>query len=209
LLPLTGLADRNSGAAFSTVLVASAGMFGVFLFLTYYLQQTLGYSPVASGLAFLPMVGALMVTAQLTTNVPLPRIDPKVVVPIGLLLATVGMAWLTRLDLQSTYAVHVLPPLLATGAGLGWRCRRRPAGPGRRGAARLPHRVLVGGGLLRLRRGPLGAALPPQGRRRLRAGRPHDCAHRAPRSEHLTTVRTCRSVSQDRWEKPACSTWPP
>jgi EmrB/QacA subfamily drug resistance transporter len=119
LLPLNVLADRNRGAAFSTIFIASAGMFGVFLFLTYYLQGLLGYSPVESGLAFLPMVGALMVTSQLTTNVLVPRIGPKVVVPTGLLLAAVGVAWLTRLDLQSTYAAHVLPPLLVLGVGVG------------------------------------------------------------------------------------------
>jgi EmrB/QacA subfamily drug resistance transporter len=119
LLPLDVLADRNRGAAFSTVLIASAGMFGVFLFLTYYLQGTLRYSPVESGLAFLPMVGTLMVTAQLTTNVLVPRIGPKIVVPSGLMFAAVGMAWFTRLGLQSTYTAHVLPPLLALGVGLG------------------------------------------------------------------------------------------
>ncbi|MDX6365604.1 MAG: hypothetical protein QOK30_680, partial [Nocardioidaceae bacterium] len=62
LLPLSLLADRNRAAALATVFIASAGMFGVFLFLTYYLQGTLGYSPVTNGLAFLPMVGVLMVT---------------------------------------------------------------------------------------------------------------------------------------------------
>jgi sugar phosphate permease len=119
LLPLTVLADRNRGAALSTVFIASAGMFGVFLFLTYYLQQTLAYRPVESGLAFLPMVGTLMVTAQLSTNVLVPRIGPKVVVPVGMVLAAIGMAWLTRLGLHSTYPAHVLPPLLATGVGIG------------------------------------------------------------------------------------------
>jgi EmrB/QacA subfamily drug resistance transporter len=119
LLPLNVLADRNRGAAFSTIFIASAGMFGVFLFLTYYLQATLGYSPVKNGLAFLPMVGTLMVTSQLTTNVLVPKIGPKVVAPVGLLLAAVGMAWLTRLNLESTYAAQVLPPLMAIGAGLG------------------------------------------------------------------------------------------
>jgi EmrB/QacA subfamily drug resistance transporter len=119
LLPLIVLADRNRGAAFSTIFIASAGMFGVFLFLTYYLQTTLGYSPVKNGLAFLPMVGMLMVMSQLTTNVLVPRIGPKVVAPVGLLLAAVGMAWLTRLDLDSTYSAHVLPSLLAIGGGLG------------------------------------------------------------------------------------------
>jgi EmrB/QacA subfamily drug resistance transporter len=119
LLPLTVPADRNRGAAFSTVFIASAGMFGVFLFLTYYLQQTLGYSPVQNGLAFLPMVGVLMATAQLSTIVLVPRIGSKTVVPVGLLLAAIGMAWLTRLSLHSTYAAHVLPPLLVLGLGLG------------------------------------------------------------------------------------------
>jgi EmrB/QacA subfamily drug resistance transporter len=119
LLPLTVLADRNRGAALSSVFIASAGMFGVFLFLTYYLQATLAYSPVETGLAFLPMVGTLMVTAQLSTNLLVPRIGPKVVVPVGLLLAAIGMSWLTRLGLHSTYAAHVLPPLLVLGLGLG------------------------------------------------------------------------------------------
>jgi EmrB/QacA subfamily drug resistance transporter len=119
LLPLRVLADRNRGAAFVTVLIASAGMFGVFLFLTFYLQGTLGYSPVKNGLAFLPMVGALMVMAQLSVNLLLPRIGPKVIVPLGLLAAAGGLVWLTRLGLHSSYPAHVLPPLLMIGAGIG------------------------------------------------------------------------------------------
>ncbi|KOG69075.1 multidrug MFS transporter [Streptomyces antibioticus] len=119
VLPLRVLADRDRAAALSTVLISSAGMFGVFLFLTYYLQSTLGYSPVKNGVAFLPMVAALMVMAQLSTNWLVPRIGPKIVVPTGLLLAVGGMVWLTRLGLHSSYAPHVLPPLLLLGAGLG------------------------------------------------------------------------------------------
>jgi hypothetical protein len=119
LLPLRVLADRNRGAALSTVLIASAGMFGVFLFLTYYLQGTRGYSPIENGLAFLPMVAALMGVAQLSTNWLVPEIGSKVIVPIGLLLAAGGMVWLTRLGLNSAYAAHVLPPLLLIGAGIG------------------------------------------------------------------------------------------
>nr|WP_256257098.1 MFS transporter [Streptomyces sp. MUSC 14] len=119
VLPLRVLADRDRAAALSTILISSAGMFGVFLFLTYYLQSTLGYSPVKNGVAFLPMVGALMVMAQLSTNWLVPKIGPKIIVPGGMLLATGGMVWLTRLDLNSGYAAHVLPPLLLLGAGLG------------------------------------------------------------------------------------------
>lgn len=119
VLPLRVLADRDRAAALSTILISSAGMFGVFLFLTYYLQSTLGYSPVKNGVAFLPMVGALMVMAQLSTNWLVPRIGPKIVVPVGMLVAAGGMVWLTRLGLDSSYAAHVLPPLLLLGAGLG------------------------------------------------------------------------------------------
>jgi predicted MFS family arabinose efflux permease len=119
LLPLRVLANRDRGAALATVLIASAGLFGVFLFLTYYLQGTLGYSPVTNGVAFLPMVGVLMVIAQLATTWLVPRLGPKLVVPAGMLLAAAGMAWLTRLGLHSSYATHVLPPLLLIGAGLG------------------------------------------------------------------------------------------
>jgi EmrB/QacA subfamily drug resistance transporter len=119
LLPLRVLADRDRGAALATVLIVSAGMFGVFLFLTYYLQGTLGYSPVRNGLAFLPLVGMIMLISQLTTNLLAPRLGPKVIIPLGLLLAAIGVTGLTGLDPHSTYAAHVLPPLLLIGAGVG------------------------------------------------------------------------------------------
>jgi EmrB/QacA subfamily drug resistance transporter len=119
LLPLRVVADRNRAAAFLTVLLASAALFGLFLFLTFYLQGTLHYSPVANGLAFLPMVGMLMLFAQLSTNWLVPAIGPKIVVPVGLLLGAGGMVWLTRIGLHSTYPAHVLPPLLIVGTGIG------------------------------------------------------------------------------------------
>ncbi|MET7476751.1 MFS transporter [Streptomyces sp. NPDC005648] len=119
VLPLRVLADRDRAAALSTMLISSAGMFGVFLFLTYYLQSTLGYSPVKNGVAFLPMVAALMVLAQISTNWLVPRFGPKIVVPTGMVIALGGMIWLTRLDLHSGYAAHVLGPLLLLGAGIG------------------------------------------------------------------------------------------
>ncbi|MER6533352.1 MFS transporter [Streptomyces sp900105755] len=119
LLPLRVLADRNRAAAYLSVFVTGAGMFGVFLFLTYYLQETLHYSPVKTGLAFLPMIGALMVFAQLATIVVVPRVGAKPIVPVGALLAAAGMVWLTRLDLHSAYTSDVLAPLLIMGAGIG------------------------------------------------------------------------------------------
>ncbi len=119
LLPLRIVLDRNRGAAYLSILIAGSGMFGIFLFLTYYMQQTLGYSPVATGLAFLPMVAMIMTFSNLSNIVLMPRLGPKPLVAAGMLLAAVGMAWLTRIGLHSSYAGTVLPPLLVDGAGLG------------------------------------------------------------------------------------------
>jgi EmrB/QacA subfamily drug resistance transporter len=119
LLPLRVVLDRNRGGAFLSVGVVGAGMFGVFLFLTYYLQQTLGFSPVETGLAFLPMIGALMVTATTTSAAVLPRIGPRPLVSTGMLLASAGMVLLTQVGVDSTYAANVLPGMVVIGFGLG------------------------------------------------------------------------------------------
>ncbi len=119
LLPLSVVLNRNRGAAYLSVLIAGAGMFSIFLFVTYYLQTSLGYSPIQTGVAFLPMIGMLVVAAQLSTNLLLPRLGPKVMVPFGMGLATVGMVLLTRLDLHSTYAADLLPALMVLGFGMG------------------------------------------------------------------------------------------
>jgi EmrB/QacA subfamily drug resistance transporter len=119
LLPLRILLDRDRGASFLAVLITGAGMFGVFLFLTYYLQLNLGFSPTMTGVAFLPMVGALMVMAQVGSTVLLPRVGPKVVLPLGFGIAMVGMAWLTGIGVDSDYLTAVLPQLVVIGVGLG------------------------------------------------------------------------------------------
>ncbi|MET9788994.1 MFS transporter [Streptomyces canus] len=119
LLPLRVLLDRNRGASFISILIIGAGMFGVFLFLTYYLQQSLGYTPVKTGLAFLPMVAGLMIASTLASTVLIPRFGPKPVVPLGMGIAAAGMVWLTGLDLNSGYATDIMPPLIVAGLGLG------------------------------------------------------------------------------------------
>ncbi|MFJ6080228.1 MFS transporter [Streptomyces sp. NPDC092369] len=119
LLPLRILLDRDRGASFLAVLISGGGMFGVFLFLTYYLQLNLGFSPTKTGVAFLPMVAALMVAAQVGTTVLVPRIGPKVIVPLGFVIAAIGMSWLAGIDTGSTYAGAVVTPLIIIGFGLG------------------------------------------------------------------------------------------
>src|SRR2546430_10222632 len=101
------------------MLIGAAGLFGIFLFLTYYLQQTLGYSPLVTGFAFLPMSGCLIVAANLSTIVLMPRFGPKPLVASGMLAASGGAAWLAQLGAHTGYAAGVLGPVILTGIGLG------------------------------------------------------------------------------------------
>ena len=120
LLPPRVVLDRNRGAAYLAVLITGAGMFGIFLFLIYYMQQTLGYSPVVSGVAFLPMIAMVVVSANLSNVVLLPRVGPRPLVTAGMLLAAGSLVWLTRIGVHSGYASAVLGPLMAAGLGFGF-----------------------------------------------------------------------------------------
>ncbi|HEY4224403.1 MAG TPA: MFS transporter [Pseudolysinimonas sp.] len=119
LLPLSIVLDRNRSAAYISILIAGASMFGIFLFVTYYLQTTLKFTPINTGLAFLPMIGMLVLAAQLGTNLFVPRFGPKILVPIGMGLGIIGMLLLTRIEVTSTYAADVLPALMILGFAMG------------------------------------------------------------------------------------------
>ena len=119
LLPPRVVLNRTRGGSALAMLFASVGIFGVFLFLSYYLQGTLGFSPVKSGVAFLPMVAALAATAQVSNQILLPRFGPKPIVPIGLLVCAVALFGLHLVGLHSSYVSHVLPYLIVLGIGFG------------------------------------------------------------------------------------------
>jgi EmrB/QacA subfamily drug resistance transporter len=119
LLPLRVVGDRNRGSAFLAVSVTGIAGFAVFLFLTYYLQQGLGFSPIETGLAFLPMVVAVFATGPVAAMKLLPRLGPRAVVPSGMALSTLGLVYLTGIQLGSSYAGAVLPGIMAIGIGFG------------------------------------------------------------------------------------------
>lgn len=119
LLPPRVVLDRTRGGSMLAMLFASVGIFGVFLFLTYYLQGTLGFSPVKTGMAFLPMVAALAATAQLSNRTLLERLGPKIIVPIGLLVSATALFMLHQVGLHTAYVSHVLPYLILIGVGFG------------------------------------------------------------------------------------------
>ena len=119
LLPPRVVLDRNRGGAYLSMLIASAAMFGTFLFLTYYLQQTLGYTPIITGFAVLPIVGGIAVSANVSTIVLMPRLGPKPLVAAGMLVAAGAAAWFAQLGPHTSYAGGVVGPLILTGVGLG------------------------------------------------------------------------------------------
>ncbi len=119
LLPLRVITDRIRGGAYVSVGLTGIAVFGVFLFLTYYLQQVKGYSPVTSGLAFLPMIAGILLASNSSSIVLLPRVGPRALVVTGMLLGGSAMAYLTQLTVTSSYAGSILPALLALGLGFG------------------------------------------------------------------------------------------
>jgi len=119
LLPPRVVLDRNRGGAYLAILIVGAGMFGIFLFLTYYMQVTLGFSPVASGLAFLPMVFCIAGAANVSNIVLLPRIGPKPLVLTGFLALAGAQFWLTHIGLRADYVGDILGPIMITGVGMG------------------------------------------------------------------------------------------
>ena len=119
LLPLRVVADRSRGMAFAAVGIAGLAMFGLFLFLTYYLQLVLHFSPVASGLAFLPMIACVMISSNTSNIVTLPRFGPRVIITIGMMLGFLGLGYLSRLHVHSSYVTGVLPGLILMGLAMG------------------------------------------------------------------------------------------
>jgi EmrB/QacA subfamily drug resistance transporter len=119
LLPPRVILDRNRGGAYLTMLITGAGIFGIFLFLIYYMQLTLGYSPIKSGVALLPMVAVIGVMANVGNIVLMPRLGPKPLLIAGMLCNAAGMAWLTGIGVHSGYAAALLGPIIVTGVGMG------------------------------------------------------------------------------------------
>jgi EmrB/QacA subfamily drug resistance transporter len=118
LLPVRVVLDRNRGGSFLASLFVGSAMLGTFLFLTYFLQGTLGYSALKTGFAFLPFSGGIIIGAGLASRL-LPRIGPRVLIVAGVLLAAGGLFWFTGLTVDSTYLAHVLPPEVLVSVGMG------------------------------------------------------------------------------------------
>jgi len=117
LLPLRVILDRTRGGSYVAVGITGISLFGIFLFLTFYLQQVKGDSPLTTGLLFLPLVAGILVSSTLYSA--LPPSGPRPLVTVGMLLGAGGTAYLAQLTVTSGYLAGVLPALLVMGLGFG------------------------------------------------------------------------------------------
>jgi predicted MFS family arabinose efflux permease len=111
-------ADASRSGSFVTRLLIIAGMFGVFFFLTQFLQRILGFSPLRAGIAFLPMTVALFTVSRLAPRL-MPRLGVKPLMIVGMLPVIAAMAWLSRISSDSGYWTHVFGPMMLLGLGFG------------------------------------------------------------------------------------------
>ena len=193
LLPLRIILDRFRGGAYLSIGLSAIGLFGVFLFLTYYLEEILRYSPVVTGVAFLPLIGALIVSSTISSQLLMPKFGPRILIPAGLLLAAGGMVILaSQLGVATNYAAWILP-----GAG-----RHRPR-------ARAGVRLRAEHRHLRRRRRPT-----PGWRRPWSTPASRSAARSAPRCSTPSPPARCRATwsrtapaRPPRPERPCTATW--
>ncbi len=119
LLPLRVLRNRNRAGSFLTIMLAVTGMFGTFIFLTYLLQTIDHYSPLKTGVAFLPLLALNGLAATQVASRLMPHVRTSLLVVPGLLLSAVGVALFTTLTPGAAYVSHVLPSEILVGLGLG------------------------------------------------------------------------------------------
>ncbi|MFD3327787.1 MFS transporter [Streptomyces sp. NPDC058701] len=118
ITPLHMFADRNRAGTYAIMLFFACAIFGMFFFLTLFVQNVLGFTPIQAGLAFLPVSAMIALTAGLTSQL-LPKYGPKPFMVTGSVLAASGLAWLTQTDVHSTYLGSILGPMLLFSAGMG------------------------------------------------------------------------------------------
>jgi EmrB/QacA subfamily drug resistance transporter len=118
IMPLRLFADRNRASAYLNMMLLPAAMFGVFFFLTQYVQEVLGFSPIVAGVSFLPLTIVIFAASQAVPHL-IRRFGPKPLLVTGGILITLGMLWLTRLSATTQYTTGLLGPMLLFGAGMG------------------------------------------------------------------------------------------
>src|ERR1700757_437252 len=118
LLPMRVLADRNRSGAYLIMLCIATGLFGLFFFLTLFIQTVLGYSAIRAGVAYLPFAVGVVIASGLASQL-VPRIGPRPLIVVGAAMVAGGMFWFSRLTEHASYAGDLLGPQIVSSLGLG------------------------------------------------------------------------------------------
>jgi EmrB/QacA subfamily drug resistance transporter len=118
LLPLRLFENRTRVGAYVVMLITGAAVFAMFYFLTQYVQTVIGFSPLKAGFAFLPVSATIVVVAQIASRL-VGRLEPRLLISTGAVLAGLGLYVLSSLGVHSSYVTHVLPALLLIASGMG------------------------------------------------------------------------------------------
>ena len=118
LLPMRVLADRNRSGAYLIMLCVSTGLFGLFFFLTLFIQTVLGYSAIRSGIAYLPFAIGVVIASALASQL-VPRVGPRPLIVAGAAMVAGGMFWFSRLTEHASYGGDLLGPQIVSSFGLG------------------------------------------------------------------------------------------
>lgn len=118
LLPLRLLKDRVRGGAYLAQIFITLGLYGMFLFMTFYFQDVHGYSAVRSGLLFLPFSLGIIVSAGVTSQL-LPKFGPRWLATIGAAMGAAGLYYLSMFHANSAYVAHVMPAMIVASLGMG------------------------------------------------------------------------------------------
>ena len=119
LLPLRVVAERNRGGSFLASFLLGAGLFAMFVFLSYYMQTVLHYSALKAGIAFLPFAAGIIIAATASSAI-VPRIGPRIPMTAGLLVGAAGLGWLTQIGVHSSFWLYVFGPQILMSVGLGF-----------------------------------------------------------------------------------------
>jgi len=118
LLPLRVVLERSRGGSYLAALLSIVGLFAMFIFVSYYMQQILHYSAAQAGVAFLPFAVGVVVAATAGTAL-MPKVGPRITMSAGLLIMALGLLWLTQIGVNTSYWTHLFPQLIVMSLGLG------------------------------------------------------------------------------------------
>ncbi len=119
LAPIRLLRSRDRSGSYLIMLCVGTAIFGMFFFLTLFVQNVLGYSALKTGVAYMPMVAVIMAASAIASQL-VPRIGVRPLMLAGAAVATGGMFWLSRITEHSSYAGGLLGPMLVTALGMGF-----------------------------------------------------------------------------------------